>query len=397
MPESKPKSLFISYRRSDSAGYAGRIYDHLFQRFDDDAIFMDVINIPSGANWRQKIRDKLDRCDVLLALIGTRWLTVADEYGRRRLDKDDDLVKFEIQTALERKITVIPVIVDDAKEPDLEGLPDSLKSILEHNACHIRHNRFHQDIKYLLDELSDLGFKSKSESQPPSQTITVGGLSVKAAFGEVTLVGTPPSPIQKIEYIDSFLRNKNLNEWQKLYLGDCVRLHRSKTTKNTDRKAGDIPYYSLSGVTDHVDYFDFEGRFLLVAAYGSNLIDRSKPITFIVDGKFAVSDRLYVIELKSAYENVLSPEYLEAMLSMVDFRSYVQGTGQPALRKDDLLRIPIAIPTLQEQIHLVNLIQRQLSELNSIRVLLQEQLEGVDTLESALRRRIFEGMNDNGQ
>lgn len=395
MVDSKPKSIFISYRRDDSAGYAGRIYDHLRQRFGDEYIFMDVSNINIGADWDQKIREAVSICDVMLAIIGRRWLTASDKYGRRRLDRDDDYVNLEIRTALERNITVIPIVIDNAELPEFDGLPNNLKPILSRQKCEIRHDKFYRDIEDLLDELSKLEVKPPKKSEPVVQVIQVEGISSTVAFGIPTIIQTSPNPTAKTDYIDSFLSREKVNDWQKMFLGDCIRLHRSKPIKSSNRNPGPIPYYGLSGVIDYVDYFDFEGRYLLIDALGSNLIERSKPVAVTVNGKFAVSNSLYVAELKAEFSTVLSLDYLEAMLSIVDFRPYVYGTGQPALRTRELMNIPIAIPALDEQRQIVNLINNQLVELEKMRGLLQEQLHAVDSLESALMRQIFEDIGSN--
>lgn len=356
MSESKAKSIFISYRRDDSAGYAGRIYDHLRQRFGDEDIFMDVSNIHLGSDWDQKIRESVSTCDVLLAIIGRRWLTIPDRYGRRRLDSEDDYVNLEIRTALERNITVIPILVDNAELPEFDGLPNNLKSILSYQKCEIRHDKFYRDIEDLLDELSKHEIKPAKKSQPMPQVIELQGIPPIAVIGNATVTQTPPGSDPKTEYIDNFLNLEKVNDWQKMFLGDCVSLHRSKPVKSSDRNPGSIPYYGLSGIIDHVDYFDFDGHYLLVNAFGSNLIERTQPIAVTVDGKFAVSNSLYVAELKPEFETILSLEFLEAMLSIVDFRPYVYGTGQPALRTKELMNIPIAIPALQEQQQIVELI-----------------------------------------
>jgi TIR domain len=102
--------VFISYRRQESSGLAGRLYDRLAARFGDDRVFMDVDTIALGVDFAEVISQVVSSCEVLLAVIGPRWLTVTDEDGRRRLDDPDDLVRLEIAAALKRDIRVIPVL-----------------------------------------------------------------------------------------------------------------------------------------------------------------------------------------------------------------------------------------------------------------------------------------------
>ena len=93
--------IFISYRREDSIGIAGRIYDRLCLKFGRESVFMDVDAIPLGVDFRQHLTDAVGQCDILLAVIGERWLTIAD-HGHRRLDNPADFVRIEIETALQR-------------------------------------------------------------------------------------------------------------------------------------------------------------------------------------------------------------------------------------------------------------------------------------------------------
>ena len=106
--------IFISYRRGDTSATAGRLFDRLEGRFGVGSVFMDVDTIEPGLDFVEVIGGAVGSCDVLLALIGARWLGAVDEHGRRRLDDPDDFVVLEITTALERGIRVIPVLVDGA-------------------------------------------------------------------------------------------------------------------------------------------------------------------------------------------------------------------------------------------------------------------------------------------
>ena len=121
--------IFISYRRGDSAASAGRLYDHLKGHFASNYIFMDVDNLDAGIDFVEAIGESVGSCDVLIAVIGDRWLISSDEEGRRRLDNSEDFVRVEIATALKRGIRVIPVLVEGASMPRPSDLPDDLKSL----------------------------------------------------------------------------------------------------------------------------------------------------------------------------------------------------------------------------------------------------------------------------
>jgi hypothetical protein len=145
--------VFISYRRSDTAAYAGRLFDILSAEFGADNTFMDVDDIKGGDDFTTVIERKLDVSDALLAVIGPQWLTMSVPGGGRRLDDASDFVRVEIGKALERGIRVIPVLVGGATLPQPSDLPDNLKALCERQAMEIRDAHFHADVKDLTDVL----------------------------------------------------------------------------------------------------------------------------------------------------------------------------------------------------------------------------------------------------
>jgi formylglycine-generating enzyme required for sulfatase activity len=155
MPENTSSSqkgrIFISYRRADSAGYAGRIYDRLVANFGDDAIFMDVDTIEGGTDFITVLEDAVQSCDVLIALIGRQWLSIKDKDGKRRLDNPEDFVRIEIATALKRNIRVIPVLVDGVDMPQSNELPENLKALSRRNALQVNHHSFNPDVYRLIE------------------------------------------------------------------------------------------------------------------------------------------------------------------------------------------------------------------------------------------------------
>ncbi len=99
--------IFISYRRDDSSGYAGRLYDRLKQHFGKDRVFMDIDHIEPGEDFVELINEKVHSCTTLIALIGQHWLNATDRTGTRRLDIPEDLVRLEITSALSGKVRVM--------------------------------------------------------------------------------------------------------------------------------------------------------------------------------------------------------------------------------------------------------------------------------------------------
>jgi hypothetical protein len=148
--------VFISYRRDDTAGIAGRIYDKLRQHVPASHIFMDVDAIAPGANFREAIQTSVAKCDVLLAIIGRSWISATDEHGARRLENIDDPVRVEISAALNASVRIVPVLVDKAAMPTEAELPDALSSVALCNAVEVRHSRFDSDVANLTKSLAML-------------------------------------------------------------------------------------------------------------------------------------------------------------------------------------------------------------------------------------------------
>lgn len=146
-------SIFISYRRDDAEGEAGRLFDDLVRAYGNDAVFMDVAGIAPGLDFRKAIDDNVAGCGVFLAIIGSQWATIAGTDGRRRLDDDNDFVRLEIASALARNIAVIPVLVHDAHMPHPEQLPDNIKDLAYRNSVEISHARWNSDVQLLIEAL----------------------------------------------------------------------------------------------------------------------------------------------------------------------------------------------------------------------------------------------------
>ena len=134
------RAIFISYRRDDAEGQAGRLFDDLTKHFGDDAVFMDVAAIEPGRDFRRVIDEQVASCGVLLAVIGKNWLTAKNESGARRLDDPMDFVRLETASALKREIPVVPVLVHAAVMPRAEDLPDDLKELAFRNAVELTHD-----------------------------------------------------------------------------------------------------------------------------------------------------------------------------------------------------------------------------------------------------------------
>src|SRR5580704_13862362 len=142
--------IFMSYRREDTAYPAGWLYERLAGHFARSQVFKDIDSIELGDDFAEVITTAVGSCDVLLALIGGRWLTVAGQDGRRRLDNPDDFVRLEIEAALARDVRVIPILVEGARMPRADELPPSMAKLVRRQALELSPSRFDFDTRRLL-------------------------------------------------------------------------------------------------------------------------------------------------------------------------------------------------------------------------------------------------------
>jgi hypothetical protein len=164
--------VFISYRRQDTAGHAGRLYDAMASQFDESNVFMDVDMAP-GVDFVDRITQAIGACHVLLVVMGPRWATLLDEEGNVRLEEAEDFVRLEVETALRRPdVTVIPVLVAGAQMPEAERLPEGLRPLVRRNALDLSDMRWRFDVQRLMATLHELlagpaGSHEIPEQPPP--------------------------------------------------------------------------------------------------------------------------------------------------------------------------------------------------------------------------------------
>jgi hypothetical protein len=145
--------IFISYRREDTAEATSRLVDLLIDRFGAARVFMDVNTIEPGQDFIRRINQAIAACDVLLAPIGSKWLDAVDENGRPRICKPDDLVSLEIRAALQRRIVVIPILIDGAAMVGSARLPKGLEDLATRHAISLRHAHFAADAERIIQLL----------------------------------------------------------------------------------------------------------------------------------------------------------------------------------------------------------------------------------------------------
>lgn len=148
-------SIFIGYRRDDTADVSGRVYDRLRGTFGPEAVFKDVDNLDPGIEFGEYILGVLPQCRVFLAMIGPGWADVRNETGARRLDDPKDWVRIELETALTTSgLQVVPVLVNGAPMPRADDLPETLRRLPALNAALVRRDPdFHKDMDKLIRAL----------------------------------------------------------------------------------------------------------------------------------------------------------------------------------------------------------------------------------------------------
>lgn len=178
--------VFISYRKIDSADIVGRMYDDLSTRFESSEIFRDVTSIPLGTDFREAIENALKNCDVLIAVIGSQWLNAEDNNGKRRLDNPNDYVRIELEVALERGISIIPVIVGGGRFPTAIELPLSLRPLASRQGTYVRPDPdFAADMERLSQALKAFLKPATTATRYStiSATPTNDGNSLQQSFG----------------------------------------------------------------------------------------------------------------------------------------------------------------------------------------------------------------------
>jgi hypothetical protein len=157
--------IFICYRHDDASMEAAWIRDQLVARFGERDIFLDIDTIPRGVDFRRAIDQQVGQCDYLIAVIGKAWLTICDEAGHRRLDNPDDWVRLEIKAALNRDVSVVPVLWHGVKMPEPNQLPEELREFAYRQAHAMQMVDRQHDLQKLIEDIDrqELGRSSVAE------------------------------------------------------------------------------------------------------------------------------------------------------------------------------------------------------------------------------------------
>jgi chemotaxis protein histidine kinase CheA len=146
-------TVFVSYRREETAGEARALYNELSTKLGKDSVFMDVDNIALGRDFRQILQEHLASCDLLLVMVGRGWLDIKNAAGKIRLEEPSDFVRLEIESALKRNIPVTPVLVQGAQMPTVDQLPGDIKDFAYRNGFELSHSRWASDVAEMCKRL----------------------------------------------------------------------------------------------------------------------------------------------------------------------------------------------------------------------------------------------------
>lgn len=183
--------IFISYRRSDSAGHTGRLFDRLRATFGERRVFIDVCDIDAGSDFARAIEGRIGACDVLLAIIGQEWLDSRNAAGGRRLAEAGDFVRQEIAAALRRGLVVVPVLVEQARMPTAAELPADLRELAGRNAFALRDERWDADVDQLIGQIRrQIPYRQRLAWRLARLTPRIARLAFAAALGVALILGS---------------------------------------------------------------------------------------------------------------------------------------------------------------------------------------------------------------
>ncbi|HEX9939505.1 MAG TPA: toll/interleukin-1 receptor domain-containing protein [Longimicrobium sp.] len=191
--------VFISYRKSDSAGFTGRLFDHLSRHFGPEQVFMDVDDIARGADYPQVIEGAVGQASAMVVVIGRQWLACTDARGNRRLDDPADWVRNEVAAGLRREILVLPVLVDGAAMPAAGELPPDIARLAFKQAGEISNSRWEYDLGEVTRSLERVVTPAAGTTPNPLSkrlgTALVGTALVgTAVMGLLYAFGAEPNP-----------------------------------------------------------------------------------------------------------------------------------------------------------------------------------------------------------
>jgi hypothetical protein len=320
--------VFINYRREDSSGYAGRLRDDLAEAFGKDNIFMDIDTIPAGADFGRVVEDRISSSDVVLALIGKHWLGATDTHGRRRLDKPEDWVRLELESALDRAdVRVIPTLVGGADPPSSDDLPAGLEGLARRHAFELSDARWRHDVEHLVHELGGTTTVDEPASGSPKRRlrrVVLAGIAVVLVLVGLAVLGVVAS-------FDDKPSGQSNNKALKTYAADID----SKLRHSADTKG------NLGGLIAVVDSLDVNSKAI-------SRDDALAEVNQIIGERRSLLNSLppHPPQAFSSAQRILADSISASIADDVAVRNWIEGvfSGSPRVgelqrRYNDLSRV----------------------------------------------------------
>ena len=188
-------AIFLSYRRTDTGGYAGRLADALEARFGKGSVFQDVETIEPGTNFERAINAAVARCEVLIVLIGDTWSAERGADGSLRLDESRDFVRLEVASALRAAKPVLPVLVEGARMPSQNALPADLRTLSRLQAIELSDSRWDYDLGRLETAIRKLTRRGPADGRRRVFMLAGAGAAIGAIAGAAYMVLSRPEDV----------------------------------------------------------------------------------------------------------------------------------------------------------------------------------------------------------
>lgn len=183
--------VFINYRGEDSHSYGALLYTELARRFGAENVFLDAESIPAGTDFVRELLGRVRSAKVMLAVIGPRWLTITDPFGRRRLDDPGDWIRWELAEAFAAGVRVIPVLTDHAELPREAELPAEIAALSRCQHRYLRRREPTADLDHIVADLTSLipEATEKPPRQAPvfNQRVEQGGTGIQTSQANITI------------------------------------------------------------------------------------------------------------------------------------------------------------------------------------------------------------------
>ena len=219
--------ITISYRRDDSLDITGRIFDRLATHFGRKSVFRDIDNIPPGVDFRRHIDLVLGESDLILAVVGPRW--IGSRAGQSRLSNEADPVRLEIETALRKDKPLIPVLVSRAAMPRPDQLPESLHDFAYRNAVRLDAGQdFDVHISRLIRAMSRILGASDDDERTGIKSIAPVVEAIPFVDDDGSAVPSPEPDSNLIAELEAL---RDANRTLEAKLAEAIAVHRGVEEK----------------------------------------------------------------------------------------------------------------------------------------------------------------------